>query len=305
MSIVHPNSGPAPLDKRKRKYHSHSRYYGSPSPLNLPSAGLGRKSYAHPDQEDTNICTAAGEAVSNSYEQGVDMSMEWQAAAESEYIGSPIVSGAEPTPSMEATELFGSLPARLSPYALATAGVAFICDWRNWSQTLWASAAKYLPGIPYLVDGQYSIFDNIRNALASAYTDNGAVVKVFGPWYESWNQQASDPAQRGRLRMPTNGELPISRHRWNFVDWKLDTDPTQPNGSMVLVAHMTQGETFGLSGDVFFDPQTIDTIFADEVNNSLLISRPRAKNLGGLIQMWTTILHYISIRASTLFGNNT
>lgn len=290
MSIVLPNSGPTSVRSR---YRSHHKSFGSAALLNLPST-IGRLKRAITDQQDTEYCTAYGEAVSNGYEHNIDMSPEWQVGIESNYAGAPITSGASPETSMEATELFGSLPAVSATITMPPYSADYIADWQNFPKTQISLSESYLPGIPYEVDGPYDTFDNIRTVLYQAYAQNGGVVKVFGPWYQSWNLEAQNPVLNGVVSLPPSTEDPISSHRWNFVDWI-------PSGNdFLLVAHMTQGKDFGDKGFVYFDRATVNSIFTNATSRGygIFISRPRKSFLAGLYAYWQAIINHMQLQLS-------
>lgn len=202
-------------------------------------------------------------------------------------------------PSMQATEVDGSLPQASAPAGntLAAMGAQWVCNWLNWPQTLWQIALQYLPGIPYLVDGPFSIFDNCRAALVAAWADNKSVIKVFGPWYESWNEQATVPGSTGVLSNPSSTEQPISSHRYTFIDYVPD-----PKGGFYLKCHMTQGTSYGAGGIVYFDPETINSVFSS-TDYSLLITRSRQGDWDGFVLMLEQVLFFFSQRLQNLSGS--
>lgn len=293
MSKVLPNSGPGPITNRNFK--SHYKHFGTTGLIGLPDSGMGRARMVPLDQEDTDFCTAYGEAVSQGYEQGVLMSGEYQTAKEGEFIGQSIIAGADPVPSMMATTLNGSLPASYSTLTLNGKGADYIADWTNWPANLDPIAKNYLPGVPYYVDGPYDVFDNVRNALWLAHkAGEKGVVKAFGFWYESFNVHAQNPSFKGILAVPT--DQPISRHRYNFIDW------TTIGGQVYLVAALTQGEDFGDRGFLYMDRATVNSIFASSVSNGLglYISHPKASNMAQFVQWLRAIGYYLLARANTL-----
>lgn len=297
MSIVKENWGPKAIDLKRHFFRSHHKYFGSIHPSNLPANGLQRAVMGVTDQLESNLCTGFGEAVSNSYEQGTNMSPEWQCAAESEYIGSEIIGGADAVPSIQASSLNGSLPRAYVPagFTLPIKGAEWVCNWRNWAPSLWSVASRYLPGIPYVVDGPYDIFDNGCSALVTAYADNKSVIKVFGPWFASWNEQAQIAGSNGVLFNPPVDEKPVATHRWNIIDF------VPSNGDFLLKAHMTQGTGFGAGGIVYFDRATINSIFSNTSYN-LFITRSRKGNFDALVLLFQQIFNFLSNRAKTLFG---
>lgn len=293
MSKVLPNSGPGAI--RNRHYKSHLKHFGATMLTGLPAAGLGRKRMSPLDQEDTEFCTAYGEATSSGYEKGIQMSGEWQTAAESEFIGTPITAGADPVPSMMATTLNGSLPLISAPagFSLDQKGPAFIANWLNWPKSLWTRASLYLPGVPFYVDGPYDIFDNIRNALWQAHlVGETGVVKAFGFWYESWNVEAVE--KKGMLTPPSDS--PISRHRYNFIDW------TTINGQLYLVAALTQGTGYGDGGFLYFDRATVDGAFQNATANGLglYINRSTVSHMQQFLQWLRAIGYYLIARANSI-----
>jgi hypothetical protein len=298
MSTV-PKSEIGPIRRIRFLRHwarSHDKRYGA-AVLAFPRT-LGRQRRKPLDQEDTNFCTAYGEAVSNGYEQECDFSGAFQTAAESEYLGAPIMQGADPYPSMQATYIMGSLPADLSPFELNKDGAVFIANWRNWPSELFRYAKRYkTPLVPYYVDGPYDTFDNIRNALYQAFLANETgVVKAFGYWFESWNVQAMNRALRGVLRLPDPLEQPVSRHRYTFIDFD------EKDGRPVLVAAMTQGEGYGDGGFVYMDRETVNWAYKAEIANGLglYIARKPASSLSAFFAWVRGIATYLAARVNLL-----
>lgn len=290
MRKILPNSGPGPIENRNFK--SHDKHFGATTLSGLPTAGLGRLRMKPLDQEYTEFCTAYGEAVSQGYEKLVPMSGEYQTAIESEFVGAPITSGADPVPSMMATTLNGSLPSAFSPFTLDEKGDDFIADWLNWPSNLIAIAKQYLPGVPFYVDGPYDVFDNVRNALWQANkSGERGVVKAFGFWYDSFNTSAQNHALKGFLSYPS--DQPITRHRYNFIDW------TTVNGNLYLVAALTQGTDFGDAGFLYFDRATINFIFQNAVTNGLglYITRSKSSNMVQFGQWLRAIGYYLLAKA--------
>jgi hypothetical protein len=293
MSEVRANSGPGPI--KNRNFKSHEKHFGATILTGLPEMGLNRSRQEPIDQQDTEFCTAFGEAVSQGYEQGVPMSGEWQTAKESEFVGYPILAGADPVPSMMATSINGSLPRAFAPYSLQGRTPEYIANWQNWSVALDKLARDYMPGVPFYVDGPYDVFDNVRNALWKSYKANEkGVVKAFGFWYDSWNKQAMTPAAKGVVELPT--DEPISRHRYNFIDW------TTSNGKLYLVAALTQGTTYGDKGFLYMDRGTVNKVFANSVMNGLglYINRSKVSNSTQFAQWLRAIGYYLLARVKSL-----
>lgn len=299
MSTVQKKIGFKPIDADARKsIPSHHEKFGSIHPTGLPVEGLKRIRMAVTDQGVTDFCTAFGEAVDQGYQYGIAMSPEGQTALESEYIGAPIIDGADPIPSMEATSLDGSIPEVSSPFSLSTKTPDFIADWTNWPVSILSIGKGFLGGVPYEIDGPYDIFDNVRQALNQSWeSGEKSCAKAFGFWYESWNNQAMDTIQKGRVQCPVN-EQPISNHRYNFIDWI-------PSGNdFLLVAALTQGKEYGDSGFLYFDRVTVNTVFANAARDGLglFIARPRT---GMSFLNWLQqILNFLSERVNSLLSNS-
>lgn len=289
MNVVPQSLGK--ISKWRHLARSHHFSFGAAVPA-FP-ATLNRARRVPLDQADTDFCTAYGEATSNGYEQGKDFSGEWQTQAEGKYLGAPITDGADPYPSIQATAIYGSLPASLSPFTLSAKGTAFIADWRNWPNLDTDALVYRTKLIPYYVDGSYDTFDNIRNALYQAFLANEqGVVKVFGFWYASFNEAANDPSRHGIFPCPPVNEQYLSRHRWTFVDWETI------GGTPYLVGALTQGTSFGDVGFCYFDRQTINQIFANASANGLglYINRVAKDNFSLAVEWLVSIAYFIQGR---------
>lgn len=296
MSVV-PPGGFGPIDKSRHWADSHQKRFGTAVP-SFPMT-LERARRKPHDQSSTNFCTEYGETTSGGYEHDQDFSPEWETAAACAYLGAPIMDGADPYPSMQVPTVMGYLPIGLSPFTLARNGAAFIAQWTNWPKKLAPVAAAYAADlVPYYVDGPYDTFDNVRNALYQAFLANEkGVVKAFGFWYASWNTQAGDRTQKGRVRCPSRSEQPVSRHRYTFIDFDADA-----NGEPVLVAALTQGEEFGDGGFLYFDRATINQVFENSISNGLglYIARPRKDNFAAAIMWIRSIFAYLASRVNLI-----
>lgn len=290
MSKVPANQNIGPIDHIRHYAKSHVGHFGALAPQ-FPKS-LSRLRRITLDQLYSEFCTAFGEATSNGYEQDQDFSGEFQTAAEGKYLGSPIINGADPYPSMQATTIVGSLIASRSPFNLADKGDVFIADWSNWAADLFTAALPYKSTLtPYYIDGPFDTFDNIRDALYQAFlAKEKGVVKAFGFWYASWNSQAQNSALKGRLQCPPLTESPVSRHRYTFIDFDVDA-----KGEPVLVAALTQGSDFGDRGFLYFDRATINQVFASSSSNGLglYINRPAKDGWGQTFQWIISIIQFI------------
>lgn len=297
MSIVQPNDALGPIDHDRHYTKSHEKHFGA-AQVTFPQS-LHRKRRTVLDQYETNFCTEYGEATSGSYEQERDFSGEWETAAAGIYLGAPIMNGADPYPSMQVPTIMGYLPQEVSPFSLIEKGPEFVAQWKNWPSELAAIASQYRSKlIPYYIDGPHDIFDNVRNALYQAFLANEkGVVKAFGFWYESWNEQAENisSAVKGRIRCPDMNEQPVSRHRYTFIDF--DTDIV---GAPVLVAALTQGEDFGDRGFLYFDRKTINQVFAHSSENGLglYINRLPKDNFTAALHWLQGIFAFLSSRVN-------
>lgn len=279
MSSV-PVSSLKPLQKRRLGTGSLTKHFGTVSP-SFPSS-LSRTRFPLPDQYDSEFCTAFGESVSSMFKYARPMSPEWQTAMEGRYYGSPITNGADAAGSMDAAIVNGSLPQEDIGTLYNGTNDAFVADWNNYPN-LQAKATPFFPGIPYKVDGPYDIFDNIRSALLTS--PDRSVVKVFGHWYQSFNELAANSSVKGVMQLPK--DAPITLHRYNFVDWTPD--------QLYLVAALTQGPDFGDGGYLYFDRPTVNFLFGSMASDGLglYISRPASFN-------WPTTFAVLRIIISQL-----
>lgn len=285
MSV--PISTLKPLKKRIFGTHSYSKKFGSTAPINLP-ATLGRVRMTMPDQQSSDFCTAYGEAVSSGYKWNIPMSAAWQTAMESKYYGYPILQGADAAGSMDAALVYDSLPAINCSFTLQNEDENYIANPSNYDSSLQKLATPYFPGIPYKVDGQWDIFDNIRSALYQEWILDKAVVKVFGYWYQSWSDQAVNPDNHGHVITPT--DQPITLHRYNFIDWITDE-----SGIVYLVAALTQGNKFGDNGHLYMNRDCVNQVFSSiqEDGLGLYIGKPSSFDLPTTMALFRVILNYL------------
>ena len=230
------------------KGYNHARIFGAPAPLSLPKAGIGRKPLAVYDQQVTNFCTAFATAAASSYQEGIPLSPEFQVAKTGQVVGKPILNGADLRDALKSTILFGSIAQKDSPYSLENNGNK-IANWYEWPEELTQKALEHVKSAYYDVkSGPYDTFDNIRSALWQAKDKNGVVI-VGTPWYEAWNT----PVQ-GVVSMPPFGAKTYLAHAWAIIDF---TDE-------YLIAQLSQGESFGDKGLLYFPREVINFAFKED-----------------------------------------
>lgn len=285
-----PVSKIGPLKKRWLGTKSYVKKFGSTAPLALPTT-LGRTRMTMPNQGVSDLCTAFGEAVSTGYKYQVPMNEGYQSAFESKYVGFPILQGADPAQSMDSALVYDSCPSSQCTFTLFDKGQDWLCNYKNYDPKLVTAARPYFPGIPYKVDGPYDVFDNIRSALYQEWSVDKAVVKVFGFWYDDWNFQAANLLNKGHVQTPTGS--PVSRHRYNFIDWVTDE-----SGIVYLVAALTQGDGFGDHGHLYMNRDCVNTAFANMAENGLglYIGKPSAFDLPTTIATFRIILQFLTGR---------
>lgn len=255
------SSGLLPISHDRSKDWSHKDAFGAA--VVIP-ASLNRSTLPVDDQDlpmPTNFCTAYGTSKAIGYQRGKDMSPEYQAAVIGAFAGQPIMDGTDPATAMQAAVLNGSLSKQYAPYTLAQKGAAFIAQYANWPSILSKLALPNAPtGWFAVADAPaFDVFDDIREALTVAQSDNG-VVMGFGFWYEEWNDAANDPEKKGVMPVPTSA--PISRHNYDYVDFK-----TLADGTQVLVAQLSEGTDFGDQGFCYFPRETVNVAWANMIAN--------------------------------------
>lgn len=181
------NSGLTGLrfDLRDR-FFSHSKLFGTADLSQLPKEGLGRKPISIKNQGFTSFCTAFSTACGREYQEGIELSPEYQVALISQVVGSPILNGADGRDALKALTAFGSLPQADAPYRLGDKSPEFIANLSNWPTDRLVKAGDHKAQAFFTVDGPYDAFDNIRTALMAGKDEN-QVVYVFGKWFTSWN----------------------------------------------------------------------------------------------------------------------
>lgn len=244
MSAVQPSNLKAwvPDEKDFSHFGRYQEFYGSTMAPVFPTT-LGRKRRAILDQGMSDECTDFQGAVRAGYRFGLDMSRKWHGAKEGEIVNQLIINGTDPRTAMKVPLSFGSLPVTAEPVLDQSADPHFYLDWHNWPLSIDKLAARQLEVAYNYIDGPYDHFDNIREALQQAYTEN-QVALVFSSWFPEWNET------NGIIPVPTS--QPIANHASLFIDFNLI------NGEPMLVNHLSQGTSFGASGFGYFSRAVVN-----------------------------------------------
>lgn len=255
-------SGMLPATHNRRKDFSHAKTFGGTADMlpGLPLNGLGRKSMPIMDQADTSDCTAFATACASSFQENVPLSPEFQVAAVSAIVGQAITySGAEPTQAMQAAIDFGSLEDATKPYSFAKEGWNIPADMANYSDSEKQQALVHRKQSYFSVttDPSMDMFDAIRLALWQSRNDN-AVVCAFGQWYREFNTPI-----KGVVPIPS--QSPISYHAYTYIDWIVI------DGVDYLVAQLSQGNTFGDNGLLYFSRDVINFIWKNLNQNGICL----------------------------------
>jgi hypothetical protein len=207
--------------------------------------GLGRSPIAIKDQRGTLFCTAYGTAAASEYQEGIELSPDFQVAAVSRVAGAPILNGADPRDALNALPTFGSLAQHLSPFSLDTHGAAFVANLDNWPADLIEKAKEHAKAAYIRINGPHDTYDNIRNALYMGQAENQAVV-AFGRWYRGWNNVGPSGI------VPDDQSALHGYHCYIFIDW------TIIDGVEYLVAQNSYGTAFGKGGLQYFSRKIVN-----------------------------------------------
>lgn len=296
MTDFSPGNGLLPISHDRSRDWKHKNrirrfLFGATDPATLPLT-LGRIPLPVENQDITSLCTEMGSSKAGGYLWGIDMSPDFQGAAESRYAGAPILNGTDPKTTMNTAVLTGFLPKPLSPYTLAQDGEIVTTDWTKYSPALWLIAAKYvIAGWFDVSQDAPDIFDSIRVALYDAQSEN-AVVQVFGNWYREWSDAGN--AQRPDMPMPTRP--PIALHDYLFIDF------VEQSGIKKLKAQLSSGTGFGEGGIVFFERDVINFAFENMVEDGtgLYIYRKTGGRLAQLFSIGYALLGRAQALLATL-----
>lgn len=284
MSV--PPQGLEPISHNRRKDWKHKNrasrlLFGTTNPKSLPLT-LGRIPLPVEDQNITSLCTEMGSSKAGGYLWGVDMSPDFQGAAESRYAGAAILNGTDPKTTMNTAVLTGFLPKPLAPYTLAQDGEIVTTDWTKYSPALWMVAAKYaISAWLDISEDATDIFDSIRIALYDSQAE-GAVVQVFGNWYQEW----SDAGNARKSDMPMPMRPPIALHDYIFIDF------VEYDGVQKVKAQLSSGTDFGENGFLYFERDVINFAFKNMVEDGtgLYIYRKSDARLAQLISIGYALL---------------
>jgi len=237
------------VDIRDKGYN-HAKIFGAPALPELPKNGLGRKPGFIYDQGNTQYCTAYATAGASSFQEGVTLSPEWQAAKTGQVAGAPIFRGADLRDGLKSAILFGSIEQKDCPYTLKADGEDKVGRWQNYPGELTKKGLQHVKeGFYDVKNGPYDTFDNIRSALFSAKDKNGVAI-VGTPWYDSWNIEES---KKNVVPTPAFGEKTYLAHAWVIYDF----DDTY------LYAQLSSGLDMGDKGVLRFTRETVNLAFKE------------------------------------------
>ena len=245
MSVVHNKSGGKPRKKDYRDF-SHSKRFGLASLIDLPlEYDVGLPMFIK-DQGTTDLCAAMGSVAVSEDQEGVELSAEWQFQKIKQLTGNWKAYGADPDSAIRALKI-GSLEQKDSPFTWQKNGRDFIANPLNWDRALEGKAERHRKVADYRVDGPYDHFNNIRSALYNSRGEKKSVL-VGTRWLEGWNY--------------TNGIVPreestfITWHIYKIRGWKIK------NGEPHLIAQLSQGQSFGENGLLYFPKEVINREFS-------------------------------------------
>lgn len=255
-----PKGGVKRLKYDKRDYDFKKTFGVTKSTLELLPETLNRVPLSIKDQQFTNFCTGYGVSAASEYQEGIELSPEYQTAKIGQIYGQPILNGAEPRSALKSAVTYGSLPQSLSPYRLNQDGQEKVANWDAWPEALDQLAAKHKKKRYYRVTYGYpddlDVFDSIKIGLWFAKESKGVVV-AFGNWYEEWNH--AQP--KGIVSVPQTQSY--SRHCYLFIDWK------QIDGKEYLVAQLSSGTLFGDRGLLYFSREAVNEAYRNPIINGL------------------------------------
>lgn len=255
----HFKHGSSPVREDARDFN-HQVFFGATArQLKALPRSLGRTPRKIKNQGNTNFCTAFATSTASEFQEGIELSPEFQAAKIGEHSGYPITDGADPRKALEAARIFGSAPQDKVGYSLANKSDAFLADWNNWPQPLDMLAYPYEKASYFNINkGSFDPYDNIRLALTDAYTANG-VGMAFTQWKgDTWNY-----AENGFV--DTLGGKVGGYHAYVYLDY----DSTY-KGTEVLVVQNSVGEEYGDKGLQYFTREVINDIYKDPLSGAYM-----------------------------------
>lgn len=229
----------------------------------MPKEGLGRRPQWVKDQGDTNYCTAYGVSSASEYQEGIELSPEYQAAREGQLAGSPIVNGCDMRTALSSAVKFGALP---SPAPLRFPDTEGEHDgWikpalpQSFPSALDSQAEPHKKGSYYAVTfgGREDLdaFDSARVALWFGHPTN-AVIIAGGFWFNEFNY----PQKSGLVGNPTK---PITRHCYLIIAWKII------EGIEVIGIQSPQGKDHGDGGLIWLTREQFNYAWKNPLYNGL------------------------------------
>lgn len=221
---------------------SHAKVAGTPKNLAFPNDFLVPKLFPIQNQLFYDFCASfAGTSVSEDQEKA-KLSEAYQFAKAMQVNGELTNYGCDLRTICKSFIKYGSLEENDSPFKLGSQPRNFLADWRNWPFTLDNKAEVHKKGAFLRADlGGYDVFDNIRASI----WQSGSAVLTGSMWYQEW-------------WYPQDGIIPITQfkptqgHAFVVRGWKTI------NGTVYLIAQLSNGNTVGDSGYLYFPREVIN-----------------------------------------------
>lgn len=238
------NSGLKPLVKDKRDFNL-QRTFGS-----IASAPNYDFSIGDPlslkQQFDSDFCAAFGIAAASEYQEGVELSPEFQFALIKKITGDPEAWGADLRTACKSAVKYGSLEKTLAPYTLVNKDRNFLANLDNWLELKddkLEEARKHAKKSFFSVSEGVDIFHNIRTALWQNIAQKRAIITGM-VWRYSWfNNTGLISAKYEEEGTP---------HAFIFTGQKII------NGEPHLVAQLSSGRQTGDNGFFYFPKEVVN-----------------------------------------------
>lgn len=210
------------------------------------------------DQRSTDMCTAYAVVAVSEDQENVGLSPFYQFAKTKEISGDPEAWGADLRSACKSAQKFGSAESKDVEGAeiYKQDSPQSNTDWRNHFAT--GTYKEYLPDIDqkaknhakqsyFKIEGQYSVFDNLRAAL---WQNRATQRSIFTgcTWREGWTY---DP---GGI-VPKEESRPLFGHAFKIFG------QVYKNGELHLVAQLSNGEQIGERGVFYFPKEVVNRDF--------------------------------------------
>lgn len=236
-----------PKDDRDFKF---AGFFDLPKPETVPNNFIIAPLSKIKDQGNSDFCTAYSAVTLSEYQEGIDLSPEYQMMKTRRIMGEIESWGGDLRSACKALVKYGSLPEIRLPEEFKYNGNnrEFVLNWNNWAKEIDKEAAIQRKSSYYKVSGRYDTFDDYRCTMWANIGEKRAIL-TGAVFKDEWIQ-----AGRGIIPKKYSDEGGFA-HAFIIVGSK------EIEGELYLIAQLSNGSDIGDKGFFYFPREVVNREF--------------------------------------------